>query len=174
MLLPTDLYEQIFMNLDIDTLINFTQTNKNVKINNFEFWKAKFYKDGIPLLATVLPHTQKGWIKEYKKVQTTMDSADYILEKFKRLGLYNVYLIYDPRLHKKGYDYIYQFLDNTVPYDKNIKFDYSINLSNEYSETTLIYIIYCIPNIIISNVNYLLPNRYENKSLNVPIVLLVI
>ena len=171
MQLPTDLYEQIFINLDIDTIINFTHINKNVNIDNFEFWKAKFYNDGIPLLATVLPYTQKGWIKEYIKVERTMDMADYILKKLKALDINIAYLIYDPKLHKKNYDYIYQFLDNTLPYDKDTKIYYPIHLYDDRTENTLLYIIYHIPNIIICNVKSFLPNR-DNKPSNVPILLI--
>jgi hypothetical protein len=74
-----DVYENILLNFDIDTLQNACSTNKNHKIcNNFNFWIAKFRHDNLPILALHLPETINQWIKEYKKVLKAADKTDYV------------------------------------------------------------------------------------------------
>jgi hypothetical protein len=78
--IPSDLYEQIMLDMDIDTLKSFCSTNKKVCLN-FNFWVKKFKYDNLYIFTTNLPKTSFNWIKEYKKSLQATQIAEKILQK---------------------------------------------------------------------------------------------
>lgn len=174
MQLPNDLYEQIFMNLDINTIINFTKTNKKVNIDNFEFWKAKFDKDNLPLLATVLPYTQKGWIKEYIKTQIAINKKNIVLDTLKDLQIDLFYITYDPSIHLYGYDYIDSIMGGYRQINfRKIHHCYPVHSFDDDIQDKLIYLFYHIPNMIVSNVEGPAKILYINNTTTKPNLIII-
>ena len=72
-----DIYYEILMHSDINTIQHFNWTHKQ-HILNQKFWIDKFFKDNLNII-----HTQKtvsGWIHEYMAVQQSVIKKDKLLK----------------------------------------------------------------------------------------------
>lgn len=74
-----DVYFNILLNSQIDTLRNLCLTQKNTALhcNNNYFWIKKFEHDNLPLLSD--QNSISGWINEYKKVVNIQHKAANLL-----------------------------------------------------------------------------------------------
>lgn len=75
----TDTNLQIMLNMDINDIASFCQTNKNANqlCQDFYFWTLKFEYDNLPIINPFTSDTH--FIKEYHLVKHTNDNARYIL-----------------------------------------------------------------------------------------------
>src|SRR5688572_26689184 len=113
-MIPNELYEEILIELDIDSLTNFVNTNKNIVMND-QFWLRKFKSDDVPLITSKLPSNQNGWIIEYKKSKVAKNKTIYTINTFKKLGQNDIYIVYEPLLHtKKDYEIIFELFSHQL------------------------------------------------------------
>ena len=78
--LPSDIKSELLLNMDIDTLVNACQTDKqyNTLCHQNSFWIKKMNYDSLPIIEN--PKNLKEWIAEYRKVFNAQQKVDRLIK----------------------------------------------------------------------------------------------